>query len=499
VLSGAISAQHNTLGSHSKPTDEDRAKRGYSGVKILLILESVPSPDRSGADARISEFIRLLYNSGHALTFMTRFSKNDPRYLFELERYGKCLENGSRLADALKLEFNIVILPLWFWNYVSIPEECLSEIRTRSPNTSIVILTDDRHGYRQQLVAKLTGSFIDQELAEDFAQREATIYDHADAVITISATEQEYVNRLAPRIPVFTVPYSSERRVVSTTFAEREGLLFLADFNNQAGKDAAEWFLSRVWTIISSRSPKIHFTIAGNCSENLLRTNGRNVRSLGHIHDLTDVFNSHQLFVSPIRFGTGIATKNVLAMSYGLPVITTEMGAQSLGVHDYLIICDESPNEFACAVIDHYDMPSWWQYASAASLRHIDTTFSRSRAEESFKTVIVFLQATNGKPVTSDLCGRRFFPTCNYGVGNRSGLGQALLGESLLKQGDCVRAAARFRQALFYMRTDRSSIKPKPGYYARVLAGLEQCKTLAGDSVGANRCRTERFRYEETC
>src|SRR6266853_603392 len=163
-------------------------------LKILLVLETVPCPDRGGAGARVAELVRLLYKSGHALTFIARFPPTNPSDVFELQHYGKCLEDGTSLIDALKLEFNIVILPLWFWNYVSLPAECLSEIRRRSPKSSIVILTDDRHGYRQQLVSKLTGSFIDEEFAEDFAQREMVIYESADAVVTISAAEQEYIN-----------------------------------------------------------------------------------------------------------------------------------------------------------------------------------------------------------------------------------------------------------------------------------------------------------------
>lgn len=466
-------------------------------MKILLILESVPCPDRGGAGARIAELVWLLHSLGHALTFIARFPPTNPSYVFELHRYGKCLENRTSLIEALKLEFDVIILPLWFWNYISLPEEYLSEIRTRSPKSSIVILTDDRHGYRQQLLAKMTGCFIDEEFAEDFAQREVVIYENADAVITISATEQEYVTQVAPGIPVFIVPYSSERKVVSTTFAEREGLLFLADFNNPAGKDAAEWFLSRVWTIICSCNPKIHFTIAGNCSENLLKKSIHNVRALGHIRDLTDLFNSHQLFVSPVRFGTGIATKNILAMSYGLPVITTTVGAQSLGVRDCMVICEDSSEEFASAVVSHYDNASWWQCASTKSLLSVDSNFSRSAAQESLQGVIRFLQTTNVKSFAPDSRWWRFFSSYNYALADASGVSQTLLAESLLNRGDSVRAAAQFRQALYCLQSEESPIKPQ--YYARVLAGLERCKTVAGDSVGASRCRRERIRYEATC
>jgi glycosyltransferase involved in cell wall biosynthesis len=56
----------------------------------------------------------------------------------------------------------------------------------------------------------------------------------------------------------------------------------------------------------------------------------------GFIPNIADFFHYSRVFVAPLRYGAGLKGKIVHAMSYGVPVVTTDIGAEGLGLEDGL-------------------------------------------------------------------------------------------------------------------------------------------------------------------
>ena len=76
--------------------------------------------------------------------------------------------------------------------------------------------------------------------------------------------------------------------------------------------------------------------IAGTCSE-VIDPDG-NVKILGKLEETDDFFRSAFAFVNLMEQGSGTSLKVIRAMSYGLPVISTEIGAR--GFSEGCIIVD---------------------------------------------------------------------------------------------------------------------------------------------------------------
>src|SRR5262249_21014962 len=83
------------------------------------------------------------------------------------------------------------------------------------------------------------------------------------------------------------------------------------------------------------------------------------------------------VFVAPLRFGAGLKGKIGEAMSYGLPVITTSIGAEGFGMTSEvnIMIADE-PESFAGSVIALYTHPELWQKIAASGRRHVTENFT---------------------------------------------------------------------------------------------------------------------------
>ena len=80
--------------------------------------------------------------------------------------------------------------------------------------------------------------------------------------------------------------------------------------------------------------------IAGTCSE-VIEPEG-NVKTLGKLEDTDEFFRSAFAFVNLMEQGSGTSLKVIRAMSYGLPVISTEIGAR--GFSEGCIIVDSVEN-----------------------------------------------------------------------------------------------------------------------------------------------------------
>jgi glycosyltransferase involved in cell wall biosynthesis len=71
----------------------------------------------------------------------------------------------------------------------------------------------------------------------------------------------------------------------------------------------------------------------------------------GFVEDISEVLLEADIFIAPVRFGSGVNVKVLEAMSYGVPVITTPKGAEGIEARDgehFMVAKNEE--EFASAV-----------------------------------------------------------------------------------------------------------------------------------------------------
>jgi glycosyltransferase involved in cell wall biosynthesis len=75
--------------------------------------------------------------------------------------------------------------------------------------------------------------------------------------------------------------------------------------------------------------PEYEIIIAGQCST-YINTTAKNVRLLGHVSDavLDYLFANTHAFINLITAGSGTSLKVARALSYGLPVISSQLGAR---------------------------------------------------------------------------------------------------------------------------------------------------------------------------
>lgn len=379
-------------------------------LRILVVHEIIPQPDRNGSDLRFMQILRELVLQGHEVTYVARNGALREKYGAAVENLGvklwandverlRHLENDSAaewtFADVLggsagsSSPFDLAILYLWFWSGTSIPEHYMDEIRRSSPATRIAVLTEDQHGLRETRMAELSGEWSDHERGYDYESRETEVCRRADFVLAISEDDCRGFLRRIPGLNVSQMPMVAELVAEGPGFAARSNLLFVGNFENLANRDGVEWMLKKVWPLVREELPGVELSLVGHNLPAEISSKYAGIRPVGHVAELEPVFAQHRVFASSVRFGTGIKTKNLAALTHGIPLVTTTVGAEGMQLTSggNALIADTA-EEFAAAIVRAYSDEGLWRTLAVGGRRHIESEFSERRLQAAIRKLI---------------------------------------------------------------------------------------------------------------
>jgi len=110
-------------------------------------------------------------------------------------------------------------------------------------------------------------------------------------------------------------------------------LVFFGSLFYPPNADGISWFCREVWPLIMADSPSCHLDVVGLGDELVTEvTNTVGTEFHGYVQSLATVVDRAAALVVPLRVGGGTRIKILEAWSMGLPVVSTTIGAEGLGV-----------------------------------------------------------------------------------------------------------------------------------------------------------------------
>jgi glycosyltransferase involved in cell wall biosynthesis len=237
------------------------------------------------------------------------------------------------------------------------------------------------------------------ELAESLKDRERRIVRAAECVGVHSAVEAELLRELgAEHVIELPLPLTHPHEA-SPGFERRRNLFFLGS-THPPNVDAIRHFAEQLFPRIRERLGDMQLTIAGNVSaavRDLARSPSINL--LGPVADLAQYFDANRVFVAPMRFGAGIKGKILEAMNHGIPVVTTPVGAEGIGLtHGETAMIAADDDAFVEHVLALYTNETLWRKVQSAGRELVQ----RAHSEEVFrKAVVRFLSCLGKQPETA--------------------------------------------------------------------------------------------------
>ena len=355
---------------------------------ILIIGKVWPEPCSSAAGSRTLQLINLFLEQNWQVSFACAASESD--YSFDLKSLGistlHIVLNDSSFDDLVK---NMQPHMVLFDRFTS-EEQFGWRVAQNCPNALRILDTIDLHCLRlaRQEAIKQNRDFSLLDLNSDFAKREIASIYRSDVSLMISDYEMDLLinhfkidNSLLHYVPFLLDPILKKDNQWPS-FSERKHFLSIGNFLHEPNWDAVLYLKQFIWPLIRKQLPKAEIHIYGAYpSKKVFDLNNLKEGFLikGRTDSLERVMKKTKVCLAPLRFGAGIKGKLIDAMQFGVPSVTTDIGAEAMhGQYPWNGIIANQPHKFAEAAVELYTNEIKWQEAVENGAQILNNFFLKS-------------------------------------------------------------------------------------------------------------------------
>ncbi len=366
-----------------------RARERSWGKGVVLVVDHyVPQPDRDAGSRTMVAFMQALVASGWVVKFWPDNLWLDPDYGPALQKMGIEVIYGDRrhagFADYIAECGSEISAALLSRPHISRPY--LDVLKRQAPHVRTVYYGHDLHFRRMLREADLTG---DAALRAGSAAQEVverTLWRESDVVLYPSQEEADDVAALEPGANVHSIcPYAFDYFNDDAVPEGRSGVLFVAGFSHPPNEDAAVWFVEHVLPLVHAIRKDVRVTLVGSRPTDRVKALASTaVEVTGYVSDeeLARRYGAARVAVVPLRYGAGVKNKVVEALQNGLPLVTTNIGAQGIvGIEMVARVTDE-PARMADFILQLLEDDSSWSALSHAGAALARRYFSRQALQE---------------------------------------------------------------------------------------------------------------------
>jgi glycosyltransferase involved in cell wall biosynthesis len=365
-------SSQSTVASHSAGAESKKINevwsRAFSGGTpwIVVATQDFPFWNRTGHFTRLHRITKILSQFDYRIAILPANDLDKSRRYFsvtneEMAAYKKGMleEEISVIPPHLHAEFLFRESSSieCFWLYGQLPAaQFLSRFQGKFPIKKVILDTIDLE-YRR---AEQEGDFA---LGDQKRIQLGALVKYSDVALFISQEEFDFFRRdfkmdemVDTEFAVLSniYPLNRQRNLLKMGEAkDRYDGIFVGTFLHEPNRRAVRWLLESILPRVRGG----RFVIVGEgLSADILRLISQlceanpalYIEYLGHVPDLRDTYLASRFSIAPLQYGAGVKGKVVEALSYGLPVIGTQIAFEGVGEADgVMLIGAENAEDFA--------------------------------------------------------------------------------------------------------------------------------------------------------
>jgi glycosyltransferase involved in cell wall biosynthesis len=343
------------------------------GLHVIVFDDHIPAPDQDSGSARMFLILKSLVKLGQPV-FISLSNLRRPEYESMLNEAGVEIVPWTDYKRVLKRRRFQAAL----FSRPDVAGALMSSVRRTAPQIKTIYDTVDIAFLRLEREYQLTGTEKVAHAARRYKTLETRLARSCDQVWCVSPEDQAALEQEAPSARFEIIPNIHPLQDRGENFAARWGLVFIGNFLHRPNDDAVHYFMHEIYPLVQEAIPGVKLFIIGPSAPPAIAAYGsEDVTVTGYVPDVTPIFHSCRVFIAPLRFGAGMKGKIGQALSYGLPVVTTRIGAEGMGLENgsEALIADGA-REFAEALISVYNDAASWQRLSDHGYSHIARYFT---------------------------------------------------------------------------------------------------------------------------
>lgn len=367
-------------------TNIEAASNRSQKPKIVVVFIEIPKPDTDSGNVRMFAVLKSLAKQYRVSLAYIRKRPNDAEYERRLGNLGVEAVWIVDFNRRFKREkFNFILLC-----YPHIAYYVYPTFKRMFPAAKIIFDTVDVHFVRLLREFELTG---DRRFAREAVQHkkiETYLAAAADQVWCVTEDDKKNLQAVAPNAKIEIVPNIHALYNRGKSFAERRDLLFIGNFGHRPNVDAVRYFLDEIFPLVLKKIPDARFRIVGfSAPPELFALNSAKVLVEGFVANVEPLFETCRVFVAPLRYGAGMKGKIGQAFSFGLPTVTTSIGAEGMNLtHERDVLIADAPDVFANEICRVYQDENLWQTLSDNGFNFIKGNFSPEIVEEQIQKAL---------------------------------------------------------------------------------------------------------------
>lgn len=359
---------------------------------ILVVDDHMPDPTKHAGSLTLCSYLTLLLKVGWRVVYAPYHGVDQLEEVTELENLGIEIIKNRTIDKWLKV--NGRHLSYVWLSRPQIASDLISVVR-KNTKAQIVYYTHDLHHLRMEREASLKGSVELAAEAKKMKKVEIEVIDRVDLVLSPSDQESSAIRKLKPKANVGTIlPYffseedTSFRR--SEDFEKVKDIVFVGGFPHTPNVDAALLLAHEIMPKIWLTNPESKLILVGYAPPPQVEALASDrIVVTGHVPDIKPYLSQARLMLAPLRYGAGVKGKVIEALRYGLPVVTTPIGAEGMAsaFREVLIVC-ETVSEMVAATEKLLADPVYCEELSAAGATLIASSYSRAIATKTVNELI---------------------------------------------------------------------------------------------------------------
>ncbi|MCO6175971.1 glycosyltransferase family 4 protein [Flavobacterium sp. NRK F10] len=368
-------------------------------MQKLVIIGSVwPEPESTAAGSRMLQLITLFQEMNFEISFLSAATANEFSFdvsQWNIAAYSIQLNHDSFDELITKLHPDVVVFDRFM-----IEEQFGWRVAENCPDALRILDTEDLHflrkaretAFRQNRTLR-----FDDYLNDTFKRELASIY-RCDLSLIISKFEMELLTQTFKVDPVLLeyLPFLVETDILSDkpSFSEREHFVSIGNFWHEPNWQTVLQ-LKKLWKSVKKQIPQAELHIYGAYATDKvyqLHNEKEGFLIKGRANSVEEVFSKARVLLAPIPYGAGLKGKLLESMLFGLPNVTTEIGAEAMKHSDLWNGCiadDES--EFVEKAVELYTNKRLWNQCRQNGFVILRNEFDRELFTSHFQNRIQHL------------------------------------------------------------------------------------------------------------
>jgi glycosyltransferase involved in cell wall biosynthesis len=194
-------------------------------------------------------------------------------------------------------------------------------------------------------------------------------------------------------------------------FEQRKDFMCMGNWKHGPNKDAFLFLKEEIWPEIRRQRPdaRLHvYGAYGSRAEQVLNDPDNGFLIRGWAASKREACTRHRVCLAPLRYGAGLKGKLIDSMRYGMPNVTTDIGAEGLaGNMDWNGYVANDPHEFSIRAVRLYEDQKAWNDFQHKGFDLLKSRFRREIFEGGFKLKLdelrEHLQAQRSRNLTGAL------------------------------------------------------------------------------------------------